>query len=69
MLLGTFNALPMKPLDGGYVFKDGMDSLIKRIKKGLTRKKREHYVNVISNFIAFLFLILILWTLIIPRIL
>ena len=69
LLVGTFNALPMKPLDGGYVFKDGIDSVIKRIKKGLSEAKRERYVNLLSNFIAFFFFLLILWTLIVPRIL
>jgi membrane-associated protease RseP (regulator of RpoE activity) len=67
--VGTFNALPMKPLDGGYVFKDAIDSIIKRVKKGLSEAKREKYVNLLSNFIAFFFFLLILWTLIIPWIL
>jgi membrane-associated protease RseP (regulator of RpoE activity) len=69
ILVGTFNALPMKPLDGGYVFKDAIDSIIKRVKKGLSEAKREKYVNLLSNFIAFFFFLLILWTLIIPWIL
>jgi membrane-associated protease RseP (regulator of RpoE activity) len=69
ILVGTFNALPMKPLDGGYVFKDGLDSIVKWIKKGISDKKREKYVNLLSNFIAFFFFLLILWTLIIPWIL
>jgi membrane-associated protease RseP (regulator of RpoE activity) len=69
ILVGTFNALPMKPLDGGYVFKDGLDSIVKRVKRGISETKREKYVNMLSNFIAFFFFLLILWTLIIPWIL
>lgn len=66
ILVGTFNALPMKPLDGGYVFKDALGFIVTKINKGLSQAKREKYVNITSNFIAFFFFLLILWTLIIP---
>ncbi|MCK9581637.1 MAG: site-2 protease family protein [Methanoregula sp.] len=29
-VVGTFNALPLIPLDGGYIFKEGMDRLMER---------------------------------------
>ncbi len=69
ILVGTFNALPMKPLDGGYVFKDALGFIVTKINRGLSQAKREKYVNITSNFIAFFFFLLILWTLIIPYLL
>jgi membrane-associated protease RseP (regulator of RpoE activity) len=29
-VVGTFNALPLIPLDGGYIFKEGTDRLMER---------------------------------------
>jgi membrane-associated protease RseP (regulator of RpoE activity) len=32
-MVGTFNALPMVPLDGGFIMKEGIAGLLRRIGK------------------------------------
>lgn len=68
LMLGLTNALPAVPLDGGHIFKDGLDSIVGRIKKHLDEKERERYVRTISYSLALLVLFLFLWQLIGPRI-
>ncbi len=46
--VALFNVLPAVPLDGGFLFKDGMNMLVKRIKKGLSDEQREKIINRIS---------------------
>lgn len=67
LMLGMTNALPAVPLDGGHLFKDGIDGIISKIKRQLSEKEREHYVRTITYSIAFLVLFLFLWQLIGPR--
>ncbi len=64
--IGTFNALPAIPLDGGYIFKDGMNFLVYK----LTRKKErtEKIAAILSNFISLMILFCIFSIIIIPRI-
>jgi membrane-associated protease RseP (regulator of RpoE activity) len=68
MMVGLTNALPAVPLDGGYLFKDGLDWLISKVKSGLKKEKREEYVSTASFLLALFVLALILWQLIGPRI-
>lgn len=68
LMLGLTNALPAVPLDGGYVFRDGLDTLLSRLKKDMKPEKREAVVRNVSYFLAFFILALILWQLIGPRI-
>ncbi len=67
LMLGLTNALPAVPLDGGYIFRDGMDSILARVKRGLTAAEREKYVRGVSYALALLILSLVLWQLIGPR--
>jgi membrane-associated protease RseP (regulator of RpoE activity) len=60
ILLGIFNALPAVPLDGGYVFKDVMHGIIRRVKPAMDEKKREAFINTLTISIAFLILLLLL---------
>ncbi len=69
LMLGLTNALPAVPLDGGYVFKDGLDTLIEKLRKGMEPERRERIVKKVSYFLSFLILGLILWQLIGPRVL
>ncbi len=69
LMLGMTNALPAVPMDGGHIFKDSLDSIIKRVKKGLDEKQREQYVRTISVSLAFFVLFLFIWQLLGPRIL
>jgi membrane-associated protease RseP (regulator of RpoE activity) len=69
IMVGLTNALPAVPLDGGYLFKDWLDSIVARVKKDAGQEQRERYVNAITLSISFLILFLILWQIIGPRIL
>ncbi len=66
-MLGATNALPAVPLDGGYVFKDGVTALVNRFRAGLKPEERERIVRQVSYLFALLILALILWQLIGPR--
>ncbi|MCD6512391.1 MAG: site-2 protease family protein [Thermoplasmata archaeon] len=65
--LGTFNALPAIPLDGGYIFRDGVGYIIKRAGR-LRGDKVEKISGNITTVISWIILIAILSILIIPRI-
>ncbi len=68
LMVGIFNALPAIPLDGGYIYKDGMDSIIKKMRKGIDDKMRERYVRVISISTALFIMSIFLWQIIGPRV-
>ena len=66
-MLGATNALPAVPLDGGYIFKDGIGSLVARLRRGATAATRDRIVRQVTYLFAVLILFLILWQLIGPR--
>ena len=68
LMLGATNALPAVPLDGGYIFKDGIESLVSRLRKGMPVEARDRIVRGLSYTFAFLILALVLWQLIGPTI-
>lgn len=68
IMLGATNALPAVPLDGGYLFRDGVESLVSRMRKGIPPAERDRIVRGVSYTFAFLILGLVLWQLIGPRI-
>ena len=68
IMLGATNALPAVPLDGDFIFKDGIEGLLSRIRKGLPTEERDRIVRGVSYTFAFLILGLVLWQLIGPRI-
>ena len=61
LAVGLFNVLPMVPLDGGFLFNDGIHSLVKRIKKDATEKQREKIVKNISITLSLIILVLIIF--------
>jgi len=65
ILLGLFNALPMIPLDGGFVFRDAMVLLLKKLKKNRKEEDLENLAKSISSIASFsvlgLILISIFW--------
>src|SRR5437773_1272417 len=67
-MLGATNALPAVPLDGGYIFKDGVEGLLSRIRKGISTEQRDRIVTNVSRAFAFLILGLVVWQFIGPRI-
>jgi len=68
IMVGMTNVLPAVPLDGGYLFRDFMDSVVSRLKKDAPKEERERYVSGITLTLALIVLMLILWQLIGPRI-
>lgn len=69
LMVGLSNALPAVPLDGGYVFKDWLDSFLNRMSRFSDLEKRTKLVNRIAFTLALFILFLILWQVIGPQIL
>ena len=67
LMVGMTNVLPAVPLDGGFLFKDGLGALVDKIKKGASEEQKERYVRVITMALAFFVLFLIVWQLVGPR--
>jgi membrane-associated protease RseP (regulator of RpoE activity) len=68
IMLGATNALPAVPLDGGYIFRDGIEGLVSRLKKGIPAEARDRIVRGVSYTFALLIFALVMWQLIGPRI-
>jgi membrane-associated protease RseP (regulator of RpoE activity) len=60
--VGIFNAIPMIPLDGGYIFKEGVDRLLDR--RGLIK-----YSGYISSAMSFLILVVLVSLIALPYLL
>ena len=67
LMVGMTNVLPAIPLDGGFLFKDGLDAFVQKVRKGATDEQRAKYVRVITIALALFVLALIVWQLIGPR--
>jgi len=61
LIVALFNVLPMIPLDGGFLFTDGIRVVIQRINKKISEEKREVLVKNISLFISLLILIIVIF--------
>ena len=66
LMVGLTNVLPMVPLDGGYIFRDGFDYLLSRAAKGLSKEKREAWTGNLTTILALFVFALILWQIIGP---
>jgi membrane-associated protease RseP (regulator of RpoE activity) len=62
LVVGTFNALPLIPLDGGYIMKEGVDRLLDR--KGLIR-----YSGYVAASVSYAMIVLILAIFLLPKML
>jgi membrane-associated protease RseP (regulator of RpoE activity) len=60
LAVSLFNVLPMVPLDGGFLFNDGVRAVIFKLKKGIKEETKEKIVKNISLAISLLILCLIL---------
>ncbi len=69
LMVGITNAMPAIPLDGGFLYRDWIDSIVARAKRGLGQKERDRYVNSIVMTTSLFVLFLIMWQLIGPRVL
>jgi membrane-associated protease RseP (regulator of RpoE activity) len=57
--VGIFNAIPMVPLDGGYIFREGVDRLLER--KGLLK-----YSGYITGTVSYLMLVVLVSLIMLP---
>jgi membrane-associated protease RseP (regulator of RpoE activity) len=69
LMVGMTNVLPAVPLDGGFLFRDGLDALIQKFKKNTSEKERARYVATITYTLAIFVFMLIIWQLVGPRLL
>jgi membrane-associated protease RseP (regulator of RpoE activity) len=60
--VGIFNAIPMIPLDGGYIFKEGVDRLLDR--RGLLK-----YSSYVSSAVSYLMLFVLVSLIALPYLL
>jgi len=67
LMLGLTNILPMIPLDGGFIFKDGVTHILEKRKKD--QEKLENLVGSIVTGTSIFVFFLIIWQLIGPRVL
>lgn len=61
ILLGLTNALPAVPLDGGFLFRDAMTGLVKRVRGGWSTVQIENAVGRLSLLATIVIFGLILW--------
>jgi membrane-associated protease RseP (regulator of RpoE activity) len=60
LAVSLFNVLPMVPLDGGFLFNDGVRAMITRLKKEIKDETKEKIVKNVSLAISLIILGLIL---------
>jgi hypothetical protein len=66
LMVGLTNVLPAVPLDGGYLFRDGLDYLLDKTGRTYTKDQKDRLVGSITIGIALLVLSLIVWQLVGP---
>lgn len=68
LMVGLTNALPAVPLDGGFIFADGISGILDQFKQGMTEERKEVIVDNLVGVLAFTVVFLVIWQLIGPRI-
>ena len=63
--VGTFNALPALPLDGGYIFHDGVNYMLSR--RGRKKEKTEKLSSMVSTALSILVLLSLVSIILVPR--
>ncbi|MFO7677076.1 MAG: site-2 protease family protein [Thermoplasmatota archaeon] len=61
LAVALFNVLPMVPLDGGFLFNDGMKALVKKVKKQDSEQQQEKTAKNISLALSLLILFLVVF--------
>ena len=67
LMVGLTNALPAVPLDGGFIFADGVTGILDKVKKSWSEEKKETIVDNLVGILAFSVIFLVFWQLIGPR--
>ncbi|NIA11102.1 MAG: PDZ domain-containing protein [Nitrospiraceae bacterium] len=65
--IGTFNVLPAIPLDGGYIFKDGIGFVTRKIRKKMKEERVEKISSAVTTLFSVIVLLAIVAMLVIPR--
>jgi membrane-associated protease RseP (regulator of RpoE activity) len=68
IMVGIFNALPAIPLDGGYIFRDGLALVFERIMPGESKDAIDTMTMKVTLTLSFIILVLILWQFIGPSV-
>ena len=69
LMVGLTNALPATPLDGGFIFADGLTGALERIKGTmLSQEQKENLVGNVTMVFSFSILFLLLFQIIGPRV-
>lgn len=66
LMIGLTNVLPAVPLDGGYIFRDGIGYVLDRTRKDYTKEQKDKVIGSISLAFALLVLFLIVWQIVGP---
>jgi len=61
LAVALFNVLPMIPLDGGFLFNDGMKAVVKKIRKDASEQDQQKTVKNISLVLSLLILFLVVF--------
>ena len=67
LMVGLTNALPAVPLDGGFIFADGVTGILDKVKKSWSEERKETLVDNLVGILAFSVIFLVFWQLIGPR--
>lgn len=67
LLLGLSNALPLIPLDGGTLFRDGFAGLVHRLRRSLSADELDRWGGRAAAVSSVAVLVLIVWQFIAPR--
>lgn len=66
-LVGTFNALPMLPLDGGHIFRDTVQGILRKVRPNMESEDRDRVVGRVAGAVSFLIFGIIILSLVGPR--
>ena len=67
LMVGLTNALPAVPLDGGFIFADGVTGMLGKIRSSMTAERKEEIVDRLVSILAITVLFLIVWQIVGPR--
>ena len=67
LMVGLTNALPAVPLDGGFIFADGVTGMLGKVRSSMTAQRKEEIVDRLVSVLAITVLFLIIWQIVGPR--
>ena len=67
LMVGLTNALPAVPLDGGFIFADGVTGMLGKVKSSMTAQRKEEIVDRLVSILAITVVFLIVWQILGPR--